>query len=380
MPRRQELNILAPRSFTRRSLLSLGSALAGGLVLGGALDSCASSSSSSAQAVGGSQHLSGPLNFFTWSLYSEAHYMDPFISKEGVKINATSYSSADEMVAKLKGGGTRLYDMVVPEYGVVQLMAKLKVIEPMNPDHFSNLGQVLPQFKSTPQWGSGSNFYGVPMSWGSNAIAYNAKLTDGPITSIDSLFDPKYKQRIAMRNDSEDSLAVGAFKLGIDNPFAMNTSELAEVKKLLISQKPLVRAYWTDISQAQSMLASGDIALAWSFLTVVEPLRKQGIDARWCLPKEGSVGWTEGISAVAGTQHLETVEAYADWTISSEYGTILASKDGYSTTNSDAIHQMSPSLKEKLGIDLNELSSVTFKVDPPNKAQYDETWNEVLNA
>ena len=84
----------------------------------------------------------------------------------------------------------------------------------------------------------------------------------------------------------------------------MDEKELQEVKKLLISQKPLVRAYWKNVADVQNMLASGEVVVAWTFLAVIAPLRKAGIDAGWVWPKEGALGWSEAISAVKGTKKL----------------------------------------------------------------------------
>ena len=83
----------------------------------------------------------------------------------------------------------------------------------------------------------------------------------------------------------------GALKLGIKDPTNMDEKALLEVKKLLISQKPLLRAYWKNIADLQNMLASGEVVVAWAFLNIIEPLKKAGIDAGWEEVADYALAW-----------------------------------------------------------------------------------------
>jgi spermidine/putrescine-binding protein len=360
------LNVLVPAGMTRRRFVQL-------LAATGAL-----AGAGSLAAPRGAAAQGGTLNYFTWSAWAgEAFVADA--KRLGFDLRPTFYSSSDEMVAKLRGGGTRLYDMIVPVQHYVKLLADTDLIEPMDRTKFTHLPTLFPEFVGTHHWEFGGRFYGVPFVWGANAMAYNRKEM-GEVDSMNALFDPKWKGRIAMRDEPEDSLGVGALKLGIKKPFEMDEKALQEVKKLLISQKPLVRAYWKNVADVQTMLASGEVVVAWTFLAVIAPLRKAGVDAGWVWPKEGALGWNEAITAVRGTRNKAGVEAYANFTISPEYGVFMAKETRYATTSKAAVSQLDPKLVAELGIDTRNLNRLVFKEIPANKARWNEIWNEVKNA
>ncbi len=54
------------------------------------------------------------------------------------------------------------------------------------------------------------------------------------------------------------------------------------------------------------------MVVAWTFLAVIAPLRKAGIDAGWVWPKEGALGFQEAITPVKGTRNMKLVEEYAN--------------------------------------------------------------------
>jgi spermidine/putrescine-binding protein len=361
-----EFRILAPKCISRRKLFQLA-----GVAAGSAMAGRLGIQSASAQ----SRHL----NYFTWETFSREIFQKDAQERLGISIKPTLYASADEMVAKLRAGGGRLYDMCVPVHSHVKIAAQVGVIEPLDRSKLTNLGQVFTEFRDMPDWSVDGKTYGVPFVWGANALAFDRKVT-GELDSVEALFDPKWKGKIGMRDSHEDSLAIAAFKLGIERPFGMDERELQECKKLLVAQKPLVRTYWKSIADARAGLGSGELAVSWAFLSLVAPLRAAGVDIGWVWPKEGAVGWTEAFTPVKGTRNLDLVTEYANYSIGPDYGQLLAEKTRYATSSSDAVKRLDPGLVKDLGIDPSRLKLLSFIKIPDNLNRYMEIWNEVKNA
>jgi putative spermidine/putrescine transport system substrate-binding protein/spermidine/putrescine transport system substrate-binding protein len=363
MTDRLELNLLLPAGMTRRQTMkALAATLAASALPGSAL----------AQA-------NRTLNYFTWSSWGEKPFLEQTKAKLNIDLRPTFFSSSDEMVAKLRGGGTKLYDMVVPAQHFVALSVRAGLFEPLDPAKMTNRKDLFTEFQNDPNWTVDGKLYGVPFVWGANAMAFNRKVT-GEIDSMKALFDPKWKGRIAMRDDAEDTLCMAALMLGIKDPTNMDEKSLQEVKKLLISQKPLVRAYWKNVADLQTMLGSGEVVVAWSFLNVIEPLKKAGIDAGWVWPKEGALGWSEAVSAVKGTKKLALVEEFANFTISPEHGEMMARYNSYAPASRVSVERLEPKLVTDLGIDPKAISRLTFKGHLTNRARWNDIWNEVKAA
>ena len=101
---------------------------------------------------------------------------------------------------------------------------------------------------------------------------------------------------------------------------------------------------------------------------------------RWFWPKEGALGWSEGISAMMGTSNKAGVEDCANFTISPEYGETMARQTLYATTSGTALQQLPPELVEQFSIQPERMGAVLFKRTPPNKPRWDEIWTEVKLA
>lgn len=360
--KRPEIRVLAPAGISRRKLLTLlGAAGVGPLTARFAW----------AQQV-------PQLNLFTYPTFANEKIVAAG-KERGLDVKTTIYSGADEMIAKLRGGGTRLYDMIVPLHTYVKVAADSGLIEPMDPAKIPNLAQVTKAFTSIPDWKPGGKFYGVPFVWGANAMAYNFVET-GEVDSLKLLFEGPYKGRIAMRDDAEDALAIGALYLGIRDPFNLDEKALQEVKKVMIMQKAMNRTYWRNIADLRTMFANKEVVLAWSTLSVVAPLRNNGMDIRWIWPKEGALGWTEGIAAVKGGKNRAHVEAYANFTISPEYGEVLALATRYASTSSTALERLPKDVVSDLGIQPDRMNNLMFKRLPENRPRWTEIWTEVKAA
>ena len=106
------------------------------------------------------------------------------------------------------------------------------LIEPLDPARLTNRELVVGEFRESSQWSVDGELYGVPFTWGANAMAFNRAET-GDVDSLDALFDSKFSGRIAMRDEPEDTLAIAALKLGIADPYSMGEAELQEVEAVV---------------------------------------------------------------------------------------------------------------------------------------------------
>ncbi|MBN9263088.1 MAG: extracellular solute-binding protein, partial [Hyphomicrobium sp.] len=152
------------------------------------------------------------------------------------------------------------------------------------------------------------------------------------------------------------------------------------VKKIIIIQKAMNRTYWRNIADLRTMFANKEVAIAWATLSVVAPLRNNGMDIRWIWPKEGALGWSEGIAAVKGGKNRAHVESYANFTISPEYGEVLARATRYASTSSKALERLPADLIKELGIQPERMANLQFKQLPKNKPRWTEIWTEVKAA
>src|SRR5688572_16436217 len=141
---RPELQVLLPRGLSRREFARL---LGASGLLGGVspwLGACGGGTGDAAEARA--------LNLFTWTSWGAPEFVADARARIGVQLVPTFYSSADEMMAKLRGGGTRLYDMIVPTQNYVEPAARAGLIQPLDATALPNAAHVFTEFQGSPFW------------------------------------------------------------------------------------------------------------------------------------------------------------------------------------------------------------------------------------
>src|SRR5262245_2431390 len=111
MAERLDLNLLLPTGISRRRVMQ-------------ALGATGLTASALSAGAGRAFAQDRMLNYFTWSTWGEAPFVGDAKKAVGIDLKPTYYSSSDEMMAKLRGGGTKLYDMIVPVQNYVAPAAK----------------------------------------------------------------------------------------------------------------------------------------------------------------------------------------------------------------------------------------------------------------
>ena len=121
----------------------------------------------------------GELNLFVWTEYLPDSVVEKFEKETGIKVNVSTYSSNEDMLAKVKSETAGAYDVLNPsDYMVAQLIAQgmLKELDFEKLPNFSHIGD---SYKN-PAYDPG-NVYSVPYMGGAGAIAVNTEKIDTKI-------------------------------------------------------------------------------------------------------------------------------------------------------------------------------------------------------
>ncbi len=144
------------------------------------------------------QPTSTELNLYAWTDYVPQKLLDDYAAKYGIKVNYDTYSSNEEMLAKLQAGASG-YDLVIPSDYTVDIMVKQDMLEPLDMTQIPNFVNVDTRF--TNQYYDPGNKYSVPYQWGTTALAYEKTRVPFEPKSWADLWDLKYKNRLVMLDD-----------------------------------------------------------------------------------------------------------------------------------------------------------------------------------
>lgn len=196
------------------------------------------------------------LHYFTWSDYVGPELLAEFERRHGVKVVVDTFSSNEELLAKLQGGATG-YDVTVPSDFMAAIMIQQGLVAELDPALLPNAATLEDHLQHLPF--DPTQRYAVPYLWGTVGIGYDSAVISTTPDSWAVLWDSRYAGKISMLNDQREVFGAVLRSMGA----SMNTKDPAlieEAKGRLLAQKPLVKAYASD--HYDQLLASGDVVLA----------------------------------------------------------------------------------------------------------------------
>ena len=102
----------------------------------------------------------GELNLFIWTEYVPDSVISDFEKEYGIKVNVSTFSSNEDMLAKVKSEDEGTYDIVQPSDYMVESMIKQEMLEKLDQKALTNLSNIGDQYLD-PSYDPG-NVYSIP--------------------------------------------------------------------------------------------------------------------------------------------------------------------------------------------------------------------------
>ena len=245
----------------------------------------------------------------------ERWYYDTF--GERVKVSYSTYSSNEDMYAKLSGGAVN-YDVIVPSDYMIERLIKEDKLAPLNYDNIPLAKENLsPEFfgeDAKYDYYDEGSVYSVPYFYGMIGIIYNTEMVDEEdIGSWNIMWNEKYKGNILQFNNSRDALGTAQYKLGID----VNTDDEAEWRRALDqlkAQKNIVQGYVMD--EIFNKMEGGSAAIAayyaGDFLTMYE----NNESLEFFYPSEGTNLYVDAMCIPKTSANKTVAERYINFMLS----------------------------------------------------------------
>ena len=318
--------------------------------------------------------IGGELNFMVWEGYTDSAFTAPFERACGVKINATYMGSSDDLVAKLRAGGSQTIDLVSPSSDAITEIIQAGLAAPLDTTRVPSFGDLMAGFRALPVARSGGKIYGQPWAFGPNPLIYDTtKVTPKP-TSWAVLWDDRYKGRISVQDDIATLYMVAQY-LGLDDP-----KDPEKVKAKAIELRPRVRKYWSTAGDMTQLFQSGEISLGEGWPLMTHQLRLVKFPAGEVIPKEGTTAWADHWVITTGAQNLDAAYAWLEYAAQPFTQKLLADVTGYIVANPGARAYMTP--EQATGQhDIAEYGAhVNFWQWGSKRDKYQEIWNTVKAA
>lgn len=387
---RSPLRILAPdaavpaitRELSRRRFLGLA-ALAGGTAF---LAACAPGGGTSAnpQATGGT--LEGNLSVYTWGDYDSPDVIANFTSELGPKITLDSYSSNEELIAKLIAAkGTSGYDIVVPTGVFIPQMIENGLLTKFNKDLLPNLSNMDPAYLGRA-WDPG-NDYSVCKAWGTTGFVYDKTVISRELTTWGDFFDAAQNEASGKTAMSDDPAGiVGAYFWANDMDWNTDDPEELEACRafLVDTIAPHISAF--DSYPGTNAIPQGTQTLmqAWNGDARLGLMESGDPDRwQWVLPGPITELWMDNWAIAAGAPHPEAAHAFINFSMTPENLELNLDYIGYNVGGKDmeqAAVDSGLELTDLIFFTPEQLESMNEQILNDSQTTRVEIWNEMKAA
>jgi spermidine/putrescine transport system substrate-binding protein len=318
------------------------------------------------------------LNFFNWSEYIDPAVVKAFEKKEGVRVNQTFYESNEDMLAKLKQGGTKQYDIVVPSGYIISALTRQNLLRPLDKTllpNFKNLGKKF----QTPDFDPSSQFT-VAYFWGTTGVGYRIdKLPKNFDKSWALFFDPKkVPGPFQLLDDARPTIGAALKYLGKSYNSTVAADLRAALEVLRIAKPKSVG--FGGSPDAKQKLLSGQIVMGIMYNS--EAVRASLEDQRigYFLPKEGAEIWLDSLAIPKDAPNWQLAHKFINYLLDAK----VAAQNANNTQNSSPVDAARPFLdKDKLANpavypDAKTLATLEYSKDMgANQRLYDAVWTQL---
>ena len=250
---------------------------------------------------------------YNWADYIDPDVLEQFKSEYGVDVTVDVYDNNEDMIAKVRSGGSG-YDIVFPSDYAVEIMAQENLLAPLDKTLLPNMKHLKPA--NMGLYYDKENTYSLPYNLGLTGIGYLKSKFPTPPDSWSIFFDPAQAEQtqkdggFTMLDDEREVPGAALRYLG-KSLNDTDPADLKQVEEILKAQKPFVSAY--DSSSVSRKLSSGEIIAAhiYSVSALQAQLGLAGEypgnpDVQFIVPKEGGTIWQDNMAVVASSANIYT--------------------------------------------------------------------------
>jgi spermidine/putrescine transport system substrate-binding protein len=280
--------------------------------------------------------------------FAEDPLFETYRALHGGNPDVSLWSDEEEAFIKMRGGFTP--DVTYCGTYSVARWRDGDILQPIDTSRLTNWSNLFESLRNVTDAVADGEQWLCPVGWGTTSVLYRTDLVEDQDQSWGMLWDNRYAGRLAMIDNVADGVAGAAIYAGID-PYTMDEAAIAEVKKVMCAQKPLLRLYTMDMSSLQQAMASGEIVAAMTWNDAYAGLKGQGVPVTYMFnPKEGLSTWAACLVLNKNAAHVDLAYDLMNSITDPDAGAFWMTTYGFGHANQKAYGLVPAADLEALGI------------------------------
>lgn len=326
--------------------------------------------------------VAGEIHVLMWSDYIDPEIPQQFEKATGNKVIIDVYEETEGMIAKLQAaGGDAQYDVVVASDHAIPILAKLKLIKPLDLSKVPNAKNVDKSFVKPPYDAEGK--YSLPYQWGTVGIIYNKKKLPNFKPSWASILDPAQQTGTYLLVDNMRDALGCALKWRGKSVNSVKLEDLDRAGKDILAAKLSTKCIGFDGSpSACKKVVSGQADMAIVYNGDALNALKEATDGNcdYIIPTEGTIIWVDTMVLPARAPNEAAALAFMNYLLDAKVGAQLSNYINYATPNAAALPEINAEARKDLRIYPTEEQRKTMEYLQDvgkDTALFDEIWTSV---
>ena len=294
------------------------------------------------------QGLGGELNFLGWDGEHGGNVAKAFLDANGIRMNATFQSAADEALTRLSTGGRGMMDLLTPnkDFQGAILDSGVELFQPLDMSRIPSAAGLFPAFKDAPWLTSGGQTYGVPIIWGDEPCIYNPNKWDGMPAKYTDFADERFRGELVLLDDPFGNIWLWATSLGMSDPSRLTQEQLDEVLEAMLAMKHNVVTIGASHGDMADVLVRGDASIGvggWAYQVLIA--REKGVELAIDSPSEdGTFFWSDSYAIAVDAPNIDNAYGFIDFMTGAEQNAALATELASGCVVEAALDLMDPAV------------------------------------
>jgi spermidine/putrescine transport system substrate-binding protein len=288
----------------------------------------------------------GTLRWLAWEDSAPQPLLDRFTKDTGIAVEAATFSTNEELLARLEMAKGEGFDLCSPTVQWVPAHVEKDLLQPIDEAKVPNLKNLYaPILENTAGFGAvvRGKRYACPYDWGTEGLGYDTRavtLEHGK-ASFGDLWDERYQGRVVCRPRSvmlgtglwmerTGELPEGAMRKAYDDEAAFDLA-YGKASHYVIASRPQIGAFWSGTEDTQKAFLEAHCVIGQTWDGPMFQLRNDGQPYAYVAPVEGALAWVDGLALPAAAVNIEQAYAFINWSFQPEIGGMFSDSTGYNS-------------------------------------------------
>ena len=323
------------------------------------------------------------INALVWCDHSDPNLLKPFEDATGIKVNVKEFEGTGAGLAIVEQSQPGDWDVMVIDSVDVHRGVEKGLFEPLPEDQLP-LADMFAEVTMDGATKIDGKRYGITEKFGYNTIGFNnSKVDPADMQKMSSLWDAKYKGRIAIYDYYLPVMGMAALAIGRKTT-ELTAADLPAIKDVLLKIKANSKLVG-EVVASQTALATGEVdILVGGGEWVTAGLAKENPALDFSIPAEGGILWSQSLAMFSASKSKENALKFIKYVMSPEGQARLATSACYWGMPASKTAALDPAQKKILRFD--EQSGFLARAQPYPSPDADldkkmqDVWTEVLQA